>query len=84
MNRQEEGTALRAGVHPLIRRVQAFMGKAHFSDLTDHPVHPWYGPCDASGPKDNCAECQQVVKVLAFLIATTPAANAADLPSSNV
>lgn len=24
--------------------------------MADYP-HPWYGPCDAFGPNDSCAEC---------------------------
>lgn len=28
--------------------------------VSNHPIHPWYGPCDAMGTNDECSECQRV------------------------
>ena len=29
-----------------------------------HPVHPWYGPCDAIAPGPMCAECLKEIERL--------------------
>lgn len=31
-------------------------------NLTNHPIHPWYGPCDALGNDGECCECQRVAR----------------------
>ena len=30
----------------------------------NHPIHPWYGPCDRQGEYDSCSECVRVVSDL--------------------
>lgn len=29
-----------------------------------HPIHPDYGPCDAIGPENSCAECVRIFNQL--------------------
>ena len=30
--------------------------------LSTHPIHPWYGPCDGLGEGGECSECIETAK----------------------
>ena len=34
------------------------------ADHNPHPIHPWYGPCDAMAPGGHCAACIEYVRAL--------------------